>query len=48
VVTSKQITGADRETLKGTTGDVIRIVEKAGFDRAGFINEVRRALRSHS
>ena len=44
VVTAKQITEQDRLALNGTAGKVINIVTKAGFNRVGFITEVRRAL----
>jgi PAS domain S-box-containing protein len=46
VVTAKRITGADRETLNFDRGNLINIVQKAGFNRSGFIDEVRRALQS--
>ena len=45
VVTAKQVTAKDRAVLKNNAGAVIQIVEKAGFNRTGFTNEVRRALR---
>lgn len=44
VVTAKQITEADRAKLNYRTDSPIEIVEKAGFNRIGFISEVRRAL----
>jgi PAS domain S-box-containing protein len=44
VVTAKQITAQDRTTLSGNPGQVIHIVEKAGFNKARFIAEVRRTL----
>jgi CheY-like chemotaxis protein len=44
VVTAKSITAEDRAALRPTPDNVIRIVEKAGFDRSRFIAEVRRAL----
>jgi PAS domain S-box-containing protein len=44
VVTAKQITPEDRAVLSNNAGAVVRIVEKAAFNRASFINEVRRAL----
>ncbi len=46
VVTAKHITAGDREALKGDPDRAIRIVEKAGFDRAAFMDSVQRALRS--
>jgi len=45
IVTAKQITEQDRLLLENRKGSVINIVAKAGFNRAGFITEVRRALR---
>ena len=47
VVTAKQITAQDRALLHGSGGEALQIVEKAGFNRAGFITEVRRALAPH-
>jgi CheY-like chemotaxis protein/nitrogen-specific signal transduction histidine kinase len=44
VVTAKQITEQDRATLNSNPDSVIHIVEKAGFDRLGFMGQVRRAL----
>ena len=44
VVTAKNINEDDRETLKSRSGHMINIVGKAGFNRASFIAEVRRAL----
>jgi hypothetical protein len=41
VVTAKELTAEDRAKLHG---DVTRIMEKAGFDAARFMAEVRRAL----
>jgi signal transduction histidine kinase/CheY-like chemotaxis protein len=47
VVTAKQITLADQQLLAKYPDKIIRIVEKAGFNRVGFISEVRRALTRH-
>jgi PAS domain S-box-containing protein len=47
VVTAKQVTALDTATLNAHPGKAIRIVEKAGFNRVGFIAEVRRALLPH-
>ena len=47
VVTAKQITELDRAALNSNPGNVINIVEKAGFNNARFIAEVRRALLSN-
>jgi CheY-like chemotaxis protein len=44
VVTAKQITAQDRVTLTTTGNTRIQIVNKAGFNRSGFLAEVRRAL----
>ena len=44
VVTAKQMTALDRAALNGNPGKVIRIVEKAGFNRVHFVDEVRRSL----
>jgi CheY-like chemotaxis protein len=46
VVTAKQITPHDRAALNRQAGDLVRIVEKAGFDKQRFMAEVRRALES--
>jgi len=46
VVTAKQITPKDRAHLDRTAGEPVRIMEKAGFNRARFITEIRRALRA--
>jgi PAS domain S-box-containing protein len=45
IVTSKQIVEGDRIALNKSGGKTIKIVEKAGFNRIGFITEVRRALK---
>jgi PAS domain S-box-containing protein len=44
IVTAKQITPADRVALNGDPEKVVHIIEKAGFNRHGFMAEVRRAL----
>ncbi|MET0717820.1 MAG: response regulator [Pseudoxanthomonas sp.] len=44
VVTAKEITALDRATLNAHRERAVGIVEKAGFNRVGFIAEVRRAL----
>jgi PAS domain S-box-containing protein len=44
VVTAKQITKQDRATLNVDPAKVINVVEKASFNRARFVTEVRRAL----
>jgi response regulator RpfG family c-di-GMP phosphodiesterase len=46
VVTAKPITPDDRAQLNSTPGKIIHIVEKAGFNRAHFVSEVRRALQT--
>ena len=44
VVSAKNIMQADRQHLNGGRSEPIRIIGKAGFDRSGFLSEVRRAL----
>jgi CheY-like chemotaxis protein len=44
VVTAKAITEEDRVSLNSEPGGVVCIVDKAGFNRHGFLAEVRRAL----
>lgn len=45
VVTAKQITREDQDALNTrTTSGTMKVIAKAGFNRIGFINEVRRAL----
>ena len=44
VVTAKQVTNADRVALNPSPDKVVHIIEKAGFNRRGFMAEVRRAL----
>ena len=45
VVTARRVTATDRAALQRTPGGVVEIIEKAGFDRSRFIEQVRRALR---
>jgi CheY-like chemotaxis protein len=47
IVTAKDITARDRQALEDAPSRVVRILEKAGFNRADFIAEVRRALAQH-
>jgi PAS domain S-box-containing protein len=47
VVTAKQVTAQDRAVLNSEPDKLINIVEKAEFNRARFIAEVKRALQSH-
>jgi PAS domain S-box-containing protein len=44
VVTAKHITAQDRALLNSNPDNVIHVVEKAGFNKAEFIAEVRRSL----
>jgi DNA-binding response OmpR family regulator/two-component sensor histidine kinase len=44
IVTAKQITATERVALNADPARVIRIVEKASFNKLRFIAEVRRAL----
>ncbi|WP_219212158.1 hybrid sensor histidine kinase/response regulator [Variovorax boronicumulans] len=45
VVTARQISASDRAALQRIPGKTVEIVEKAGFDRTRFIEQVRRALQ---
>jgi len=47
VVTAKNVNEVDRAVLDGNPGKAIRVIGKAGFDRHGFIAEVRRSLLPH-
>ena len=47
VVTAKHITAQDRAALNTNPDNVIRIVEKSGFNQSLFVDEVRRALVPH-
>jgi CheY-like chemotaxis protein len=47
IVTSKRITQLDRASLSNGPERLVQIVQKAGFDRAGFIARVKRALQPH-
>ncbi|MBA3653308.1 MAG: response regulator [Actinobacteria bacterium] len=44
VVTARQVTVQDREALRVEGDRVVHIIDKAGFNRQGFLAEVRRAL----
>jgi CheY-like chemotaxis protein len=44
VVTAREITSLDRQVLNADPRQVVRIIEKAGFNRTDFMAEVRRAL----
>jgi CheY-like chemotaxis protein len=44
VVTASQVSAEDRATLAGDSTSAVTVVQKAGFNRAGFVAEVRRAL----
>jgi CheY-like chemotaxis protein len=44
VVTAKQVSAAERAALNTGKGKAIAVVEKAAFNQARFIAEVRRAL----
>jgi len=44
VVTAREITELDRQVLNADPDHAIRIIEKAGFNRSGFLSEVRHAL----
>jgi CheY-like chemotaxis protein len=47
VVTAKDITELDRVALDRDPNRRIHVVEKSGFNRQGFLEEVRRALTVH-
>jgi CheY-like chemotaxis protein len=47
VVTAKDVTDLDRAALNTDPNRMVRIVEKAGFNRKAFMTEVHRALGSH-
>jgi CheY-like chemotaxis protein len=44
VVTAREITALDRQTLNADPSHAIRIIKKAGFNATDFMAEVRRAL----
>ena len=44
VVTGRTVTARDRATLHRIPGQAVDIVEKSGFDRVSFVEQVRRAL----
>jgi CheY-like chemotaxis protein len=44
VVTAREITELDRQVLNADPSHAIHIIEKAGFNRADFLAEVRHAL----
>jgi PAS domain S-box-containing protein len=44
VVTGRRVTASDRATLQRIPGQAVDIVEKSGFDRVSFVEQVRRAL----
>jgi len=44
VVTARKITELDRQVLNADPSHVVRIIEKAGFNRTDFLAEVRHAL----
>jgi len=44
VVTAREITELDRQVLNADPSHVVRIIEKAGFNRSDFLAEVRHAL----
>jgi CheY-like chemotaxis protein len=44
VVTAREITELDRQVLNADPSHVVRIIEKAGFNKTDFMAEVRRAL----
>jgi PAS domain S-box-containing protein len=44
IVTARHMSVEEQEALKRDSGETIRVVDKAGFNRHGFLAEVRRAL----
>jgi CheY-like chemotaxis protein len=44
VITAKHVTATDRQVLNADPDHAIHIIEKTGFSRADFLDEVRRAL----
>jgi CheY-like chemotaxis protein len=44
VITAKQVTALDRQVLNADPGQAIHLIDKAGFNAADFLDEVRRAL----
>jgi len=47
VLSARDVTELDRDVLRLKAGREIRVIQKAGFGRAAFINEVRHALQPH-
>jgi PAS domain S-box-containing protein len=47
IMTPKRITQLDRAALSNRPERLVQVVQKAGFDRAGFIARVKRALQPH-
>jgi PAS domain S-box-containing protein len=47
IVTAKDVTAQERQTLIAQPSHIVRIMEKAGFNRSDFIAEVHRALSRH-
>jgi len=45
VVTAREVTSLDRQVLNADPTQAVRIIEKAGLNRAGFMAEVRHALQ---
>jgi CheY-like chemotaxis protein len=45
VVTARDVTSLDRQVLNADPSQTVRIIEKAGLNRADFMAEVRRALQ---
>ena len=44
VITARRLTDSEQSRLTGTTGSLIRILDKSGLTRAGFLAEVHNAL----
>ncbi|MGV8977141.1 MAG: response regulator [Cellulomonas sp.] len=47
VVTAAEVTAQDRQILNANRSSAVRIIKKAGFNRADFMAEIRRSLLQH-
>jgi DNA-binding response OmpR family regulator len=48
VITAREVTAADRDTLTQNHNPVVQVIDKADFNRGRFITEVKRALQTVS
>ena len=44
IVTAKDVTAQERQSLVAQPNHIVRIMEQAGFNRSDFVAEVHRAL----